>query len=280
MVLVAVGQMCSTSSMGGNLTQVQILVVKAVAAGAKVLFLPEASDYIGSSPQETISLARKPSESLYVLGLQKEARENGICICAGIHEPADPEIGQQSRKIKNCSIWIDETGKLAYRYQKLHMFDIDIKGGPSARESDIFEAGNVIEKPCETPIGLVGLQICFDLRFPEPALSLKRQGAQIITYPSAFTVPTGRVHWSLLLRARAVETESYIIAAAQAGQHNEKRVSYGHSMIVNAWGEVLVELGTEFSGPEIGVADVDLGSVDLVRGQVPLKRRTDVYPEL
>lgn len=126
----------------------------------------------------------------------------------------------------------------------------------------------------------MGQQICFDLRFPEPALSLKRQGAEIITYPSAFTVPTGKAHWELLLRARAVETEAYVIAAAQVGQHNEKRVTYGHSMIVNPWGEIVAELGGEFMGPEIAVADIDLEFVARVRKGIPLKRRTDVYPEL
>jgi predicted amidohydrolase len=160
----------------------------------------------------------------------------------------------------------------------------------------VFEEGPEIHKPFQTPVGLVGLQICFDvlhppspnhhklthpqLRFPEPALSLKRQGAQLITYSSAFTVPTGKAHWEILLRARAIETQSYVIAAAQAGQHNEKRVTYGHSMIVSPWGEIVAELGGTFNGPEIATAVVDLALVKGIREQVPLRRRTDIYPEV
>lgn len=119
------------------------------------------------------------------------------------------------------------------------------------------------------------------LRFPEPSLSLRRQGAQIITYPSAFTVPTGRAHWSTLLRARAIETQSYVIAAAQVGSHNEKRSSYGHSMIASPWGEILAELGGETKEePEIAVGEIDLDKMEKIRKEMPLLRRTDVYPEI
>ena len=112
------------------------------------------------------------------------------------------------------------------------------------------------------------------LRFPEISLALKRQNSQIITYPSAFTVPTGKAHWEVLLRARAIETQAYIIAAAQVGAHNEKRVSYGHSMIVSPWGEVVVELGGEWREPEVATADLDLSLVDRVKKEMPLLRRT------
>jgi len=109
---------------------------------------------------------------------------------------------------------------------------------------------------------------------------MKRQGAQLITYPSAFTVPTGKAHWEILLRARAIETQSYVIAAAQAGHHNEERVTYGHSIVISPWGDVIAELGGEFDGPEIATATIDLSLVGKIRREVPLVRRTDVYPEL
>lgn len=125
------------------------------------------------------------------------------------------------------------------------------------------------------------MTICFDLRFPEISLSLARQNADVISYPSAFTVPTGLVHWKPLLVARAIETQTYVVAAAQVGRHNEKRVSYGHSMIVDPWGKVLVELGgEEGGGPEIGVADIDLGFREGIKSSMPLVRRWDVYPEV
>ncbi|OJJ49370.1 hypothetical protein ASPZODRAFT_150266 [Penicilliopsis zonata CBS 506.65] len=275
MVIAAVGQICSTASMSANLAQCQVLVQKAVAAGAKALFLPEASDYIGSSAAESVSLARSVQESEFVLGLQKEAKNSKLPINVGIHEPA-----QGGTKLKNTLIWIDENGEIVQRYQKLHLFDVEIKDGPILKESASVEKGSEILPPFETPVGRVGLAICFDLRFPEISLALKRQNAQIITYPSAFTVPTGTAHWESLLRARAIETQSYVIAAAQAGPHNEKRRSYGHSLIVNPWGEVVARLGDEFSEPQIATADIDLSLVAKVRAEMPLLRRTDVYPEV
>jgi deaminated glutathione amidase len=159
-------------------------------------------------------------------------------------------------------------------------------------------------------VGRVGLAICFDvgvracmstgnlplasqdqlrlifstlgiqLRFPEISLALRRQNAEVITYPSAFTVPTGKAHWESLLRARAIETQSYVIAAAQGGLHNEKRRSYGHSMIVNPWGEVVAELGDEYTEPQVVTADIDLDLVSKIRREMPLLRRTDIYPEV
>lgn len=143
------------------------------------------------------------------------------------------------------------------------------------------QPGSSILPPFATSLGKVGLLICFDLRFPEPSIALRRLGADIVTYPSAFTVPTGRAHWSTLLRSRAIETQSYVIAAAQVGNHNEKRVSYGHSMVVNAWGEVVVELAGEWTGePELGLFDVDGSTIERIRKEMPLLRRTDVYPEV
>ncbi|EAS31615.3 nitrilase [Coccidioides immitis RS] len=275
MTRAAVGQLCSTASMAHNLIQCQILVHKAVSAGAKALFLPEASDYIAASPAESLFLVRPVNESDFVLGLQKEARLARLPINVGIHEPA-----QGGEKVKNTLIWIDETGKITQRYQKIHLFDVDIKGGPVLKESRSVEKGMKIVPPFETPVGRLGLSICFDLRFPEISLALRRQGAQIITYPSAFTIPTGQAHWETLLRARAIETQSYIVAAAQCGQHNNKRFSYGHSMIVNPWGEIVAKLGSQTGEPEIAVADIDFKLLEKVRNEMPLLRRTDIYPEV
>lgn len=143
------------------------------------------------------------------------------------------------------------------------------------RESDIIEPGREILPPFPTPVGKVGSQICFDLRFPEPALALKRQGAEILLYPSAFMPETGAAHWMALLRARAIESESYVFAAAQVGWHNAKRRSYGHGVVIDPWGKVVVELGGEGTGEvEVGFVDVDLEKVERTRKMVPLLRRT------
>ncbi|AEO59369.1 hypothetical protein MYCTH_102295 [Thermothelomyces thermophilus ATCC 42464] len=275
MVRIAVGQLTSTASMARNLSQCRTLVKKAAQAGAKALFLPEASDYIASSPAETVALVRPVDKSEFVLGLQEEARREKLPIHVGVHEP-----GLDSNKVKNTVLWINERGEIAHRYQKIHMFDVDIKDGPVLKESNSVEPGNEILPPFDTTLGKVGSTICFDLRFPEISIALKRLGADIITYPSAFTVPTGRAHWEVLLRTRAIETQCYVVAAAQVGRHNEKRVSYGHSMIVDPWGVVLAELGDTSEEPEIATADIDHDLLRKVRMEVPLRRRTDVYPEI
>ncbi|KAL2192799.1 carbon-nitrogen hydrolase [Corynascus similis CBS 632.67] len=275
MARVAVGQLTSTASMTHNLAQCRILVKKAVQAGAKALFLPEASDYIAISPAETVSLVKSVEKSEFVLGLREEARRLKLPIHVGVHEP-----GHDPSKVKNTVIWINESGEIAHRYQKLHMFDVDIKDGPVLKESNSVEPGNEIPTPFNTPFGKVGPTICFDLRFPEISIALKRLGADIITYPSAFTVPTGKAHWEVLLRARAIETQCYVIAAAQVGRHNEKRLSYGHSMIINPWGVVVAELGGTSEEPEIATAEIDQDLLRKARLEVPLPRRTDVYPEV
>ncbi|WPG99709.1 Hypothetical protein R9X50_00252800 [Acrodontium crateriforme] len=278
MALAAIGQICSTASMAHNLAQCRVVIKKAVAAGAKAVFLPEASDYIGSSPDESRSLCKPSSKSLFVLGLQEDAMKYSLPISVGIHEPSDDP---KSKRIKNTLIWINEKGEITQKYQKLHLFDLEIEGGPVMKESDVVEPGSKILAPFESPVGRIGAMICFDLRFPEISLALKRQNADVLLYPSAFTPTTGKAHWLSLLRARAIECEAFVIAAAQVGTHNAKRTSYGHSTVINPWGEVIGELGGDLGEePEIILAQIDLDKVKKTRREMPLLRRTDVYPEL
>lgn len=267
-----------------NLSQCTRLIQKASQAGAKALFLPEAADYIASNASETISLCKSVDDSEFIQGLRAETKKHGMPICVGVHEPTP-----SGAKVKNTLLWINEAGEVARRYQKLHLFDVEIKDGPILKESNSVEAGSHIENPFDSPVGKVGMLICFDLRFPEPGIALRSRGAQILTYPSAFTVPTGKAHWETLLRARAIETQSYVIAAAQVGFHNEAKTrrSYGHSMIVDPWGKVVAELGGEedekgrgLDEGEIALAEIDLEYLEKVRREVPLARRMDVYPEI
>jgi deaminated glutathione amidase len=197
--------------------------------------------------------------------------------------------------LANTCIWITPSGEITHRYQKLHLFDIDIRssGGPVMKESASTEPGTCIEElyhPVEG-LGKIGTLICFDLRFPEPSLMLRRLGAEVLLYPSAFTVPTGKLHWEILLRARAIETQCWVIAAAQCGRHNGKRVSYGESMVVDPNGQVAGRLSRVDDGdkekengrePELLVVDVDLQKNEVVRRGIPLEelRRRDVYPEI
>ncbi|KAK4096336.1 nitrilase-like protein [Parathielavia hyrcaniae] len=217
---------------------------------------------------ESVRLVKPVHQSEFVLGLREEARRETLPIHVGVHEP-----GLDTHRIKNTVLWIDERGEVAQQYQKIHLFDVDIKGGPVLKESQWVEPGMKILPPFDTPF----LE-CSPV--PSCSLALRRQGTDIITYPSAFTVPTGTAHWEVLLRARAIETQSYIIAAAQAGKHNEKRVSYGHSMIVDPWGVVLAELGDATEEPDIATAEINHDLLRKVRLEVPLLRRTDVYPEI
>lgn len=222
--------------------------------------------------------------SPFLLGLQASAKDFKLAINVGIHVPSS------NGKILNRSCWINEEGDIQAYYDKLHLFDYG-----ELKESNSVEAGMKIVKPVETSLGRVGLMICFDvsvsfalnlghrntlltltskLRFPEISLALKRQNAQIITYPSAFTIPTGKAHWEVLLRSRAIETQAYVIAAAQVGQHNEKRKSYGHSMVVDPWGKVLLDMSGEGEGPELRLVHIDLEYREKIKESMPLLRRT------
>lgn len=207
-----------------------------------------------------------------MLGLQEEARKYSLPISVGVHEPSDDP---KSHRIKNTLLWIDEHGAILHRYQKLHLFDMDIEGGPTMKESDVIEPGNEILPPFNSVVGKVGSMICFDLRFPEIALALKRQHADILVYPSAFTPATGKAHWEMLLRARAIECQAYVLAAAQVGAHNEKRTSYGHSMIISPWGEIVAQLsGEKKDQPEVIFAEIDLERIKKIRREMALLRRT------
>lgn len=243
-----------------------------LSTSRQAVFLPEASDYIGRSQEESLSLCLPADKSPFILGLQEDAKKHSLPISVGVHEPSDDP---KSKRIKNSLIWIDEHGKIAQRYQKLHLFDLELENGPVFKESRLIEPGNEIQPPYQTALGKIGSMICFDLRFPEIALALKRQQADIILYPSAFTVPTGEAHWHSLIRARAIECQAYVIAAAQAGEHHKGRRSYGHSIIVDPWGKVLAELNGDLKdGSEVIFAEIDLDLVKKVKREMPLLRRT------
>ncbi|KAI9644482.1 Carbon-nitrogen hydrolase [Ciborinia camelliae] len=219
------------------------------------------------TPPSSLSLALPMETSPFVHGLQSCAEKFHLAINVGIHVP-----NGDGKKVLNRSIWIDENGEIIARYDKLHLFDYAAAG---LRESDSVEAGKSIVRPVETVVGRVGLLICFDLRFPEPSLALRHLSTEILTYPSAFTVPTGKLHWETLLRARAIETQSYVIAAAQVGAHNEKRTSYGHSMVIDPQGRVVLDMGEEGQdGGKLGMVSIDLESVRETRERMPLLRRT------
>ncbi|KAL6691112.1 carbon-nitrogen hydrolase [Trichoderma pleuroticola] len=285
MAIAAIGQICSTGSITANLNQCVRLVAKAALGGAQVLFLPEASDYIAVNARASLDLAVPQASSPFVQGLRAAAKAHSIAVHVGIHDT----VAGQEDKILNRALYINADGSIedAATYDKLHVFDYG-----ALRESATVQPGTRLTPPFDSPVGRIGSLICFDLRFPETALALAQPAsgspwaprpAQIITYPSAFTLRTGEAHWETLLRARAIETQSYIVAAAQVGRHNEKRASHGRSMVVDPWGKVLVCLGgvsdahgsaEDGAVEEVGFADIDLDELERIRREMPLQRRT------
>ncbi|KYK55675.1 nitrilase [Drechmeria coniospora] len=262
-------------------------VAYVVAASGQVLFLPEASDFIAPNAQASLGLASPQSTSPFVLGLRAAAETHSIAVHVGIHHAAGGP-GEEGRKLLNRALYINAAGGIeeAATYDKLHVFDYG-----SLKESRTVQPGARLTAPFDTPVGRIGSLICFDLRFPETAVALAQPArsspwsdrpAQILTYPSAFTVRTGAAHWETLLRARAIETESWVVAAAQVGRHNDRRASYGRSIVVDPWGEVRLRLKS-VTGPdgeaeegavgELGFVEMDMEMTDRVRAQMPLRRR-------
>ncbi|KAJ7503510.1 carbon-nitrogen hydrolase [Mycena galericulata] len=299
MVLVACAQMCSTDDVAHNLAISIQLARDAAAGGAKALFLPEAADYIANDAHLGYLLAEPLATHTYTLGLQAVAKELGIFINAGIHER--PSAGEQSseepgsERVYNTQVCIGPDGKIKSFYRKLHLFDIQLKDAaapgekpPMGGEHRRIIPGSVIPDPVDMgDIGRVGLEICYDIRFPELHVILRRKGADVITIPSAFTVPTGRAHWYTLLRAVAITYQVYVIAATQAGAHSPARSSWGEALVFDPWG---VELGrlpsideaedpTLPMPPQFILADVDPARVESVREQIPLaiQKREDIY---
>uniref|UniRef100_UPI00398E80BE deaminated glutathione amidase n=1 Tax=Pristiophorus japonicus TaxID=55135 RepID=UPI00398E80BE len=204
--------------------------------------------------------------------------ETGVWLSlGGFHERCHD--WERDRRIYNAHVLINDSGEIAVVYRKTHLFDVELKGRVSLKESNFTIPGPGIEAPVDTPIGKLGLAICYDLRFPEISLTLAQDGAEILTFPSAFTMTTGMAHWEPLLRARAIETQSYVVAAAQTGRHNETRTSYGHSMVVDPWGCVIAQC---HEGPGLCYAEIDLQYLRDIRRDMLLMhhRRTDLYGTL
>lgn len=253
-------QMTSGPDIAGNLETAEMYIRQAAKQGASFIATPENTDQIRHPPAGKLETAPPPETHPGIKLFAKLAQELDIWLLAGSFA-----VKTAPGKLSNRSILFSPDGKTATQYDKIHMFDIDLPNGEQHRESDIIQPGNKTAL-AETPFGKVGLTICYDLRFAYLFRKLAQQGANIITVPSAFTVPTGRAHWEILLRARAIETGSFIIAPGQTGEHENGRKTWGHSMIVGPWGEVLAEAGRE---PGIIMADINLKDVQKVRGLIP-----------
>lgn len=262
-MLVAVIQLCSTEDVAANLEKVEHFILQAAQAGARIVALPENFAYLRSEG-ESISFSDQVGGRLHSK-LSQLALRWRIYILAG----SFPEEAH-SGKVYNTSTLIDPKGDILAVYRKIHLFDAALRDGTVFEESKTVEPGDSLVL-AEVDGIKVGLSICYDLRFPELYRELTRQGAEVIFVPSAFTVPTGRDHWEVLLRARAIENQVYIVAPAQYGQHNPKRASYGRSMIVDPWGTVLAQAPDKEA---LIFAEMDLGRLRELRALMPcLKHR-------
>ncbi|RVQ69075.1 carbon-nitrogen hydrolase family protein [Croceicoccus ponticola] len=236
-------------------------VQKAALGGAKMLFTPEMSGLLDRQRPRAAGHIVAEEHDPVLSAVRDAAAEAGIWVAVGSLAVARPD-----ERWANRSILVDPAGGIAARYDKIHMFDVDLDSGESWRESNAYAAGGKIVT-AQTPIGLLGLAVCYDLRFPALFGELGDRGCDAIALPAAFTVPTGAAHWEIMLRARAIEASAFVIAAAQVGEHEDGRRTYGHSMVVDPWGEILLDIGGE--GPGLGFAEIDLARIAEVRRQLP-----------
>jgi predicted amidohydrolase len=252
-------QNTATRDVAANVDWVCLRIDEAVAAGADFIALPETVGLIEPVNAQIPAATFSEAEDIGLASFRGKAREHGVTILVG------SQLILEDGKIFNRSFLLDTSGEIRARYNKLHMFDIELKNGESYRESDAIAPGDKAVT-VETAWGKLGLSICYDLRFAALYRSLAQAGAEFITIPAAFTQTTGQAHWHTLVRARAIETGAFIIAPNQCGHHCDKRYSYGHSLIVDPWGEILADGGSE---PGLIYADIDLNQVQKVRSRIP-----------
>lgn len=230
--------------------------------GAQMLFTPEMSLLLDRDRERASRHVVQQKESEYVRSLGRLAEEVGIYIALGSVAVALPD-----GRWVNRSFLFRPDGGPPDHYDKMHMFDVDLADGQSWRESDTYAPGNRVIACQDTPMGRLGLTVCYDLRFPALFEALGRQRCDAISVPAAFTVPTGQAHWHVMLRARAIEASAYVIAAAQVGAHEDGRHTFGHSLVVDPWGEVLLDMGGE--EPGLAFVEIDLARIGAVRRQLP-----------
>lgn len=264
---VAVCQLNARADRAANLAAARALLERAAAAGADLAVLPEYVDYLGPAAG-----APKPeaADGEFAAFFAAAARELGIWVHAGSFHEAGPD----DEHTYNTTLVFDRTGTLTARYRKIHLYDVEIPGRVSYQESRTVAPG---EEPVVTPVdGVeVGLSICYDLRFPELYRRLAVAGARVLVVPAAFMAHTGRDHWEVLLRARAIENQCYVVAAGQIGDHDPGRTCFGRSMVIDPWGTVLTQLPDE---PGVAVAELDLERLATIRRDLPslANRRLEV----
>jgi len=253
-------QMRSGRTPAQNVDAATKLIKEAKSGGADYVLTPEMTNILERKREDLFAAIATEEKDRSLPDFRDLARRLGIWVHVG-----SLAIEVLPQKAVNRSFLIDPKGDIAARYDKIHMFDVDLAGGESYRESGSFRPGE-LAVAVDLPWGRVGLTICYDLRFPALYRALAEAGASFITIPAAFTQQTGEAHWHVLTRARAIETGSFVLAAAQGGRHEDGRDTFGHSIAIDPWGRVLAEGGTE---PGVIFADVDPSQVAIVRARIP-----------
>ncbi|KAL8093291.1 deaminated glutathione amidase, chloroplastic/cytosolic isoform X1 [Apium graveolens] len=265
-IRVAAAQMTSINDLAANFSTCSRLVKEAASAGAKMICFPENFSYVGAADGDSLKIA-EPLDGPIMKGYCSLARESSMWLSLGGFQ----EKGSDDAHLRNTHVLIDNAGNIKSTYSKMHLFDVDVPGGAVFKESSFTEAGKKIVA-LDSPFGRLGLTVCYDLRFPEIYQQLRfHHGAQVLLVPSAFTKVTGEAHWEILLRARAIETQCYVIAAAQAGKHSEKRESFGETLIIDPWGSVIGRLPDRVS-TGLAVADIDFSLLGSVREKMPISK--------
>ena len=246
-------------------------IEQAAEGGAEILFTPEMSGL----------LDRDAKRAAKVLRTQEQDQVLAAAVAAASRERIWLHIGSlavlsEGGKVANRSFIVDREGEIRATYDKIHLFDVDLPTGESWRESNVYSPGRGVVLVNGTPVGKLGLTICYDLRFPGLFARLAESDADVIAVPAAFTVPTGRAHWHVLLRARAIEAGLFVVAAAQVGLHEDGRTTFGHSLVIDPWGEILLDMG---EGTGVGFADIDLKRISDVRSRIPALNHRRPIPD-
>ncbi|MEO7240461.1 MAG: carbon-nitrogen hydrolase family protein [Sphingomicrobium sp.] len=268
---IALFQSCTGIDPSANAAALVDAIGQAAAGGAEMLFTPEMSGLLDRDSQRAAANLTHEEDDRVLADCRAAARAAGIWLHLG-----SLAVRADDGKLANRGLVIDAAGEIRARYDKIHLFDVDLPTGESWRESAVYRPGSGAVVVAGTPVGNLGLTICYDLRFPGLFARLAEAGAQTIAVPAAFTVPTGRAHWEVLLRARAIEAGLFVVAAAQSGRHADGRETYGHSLVVDPWGQVTLDMGP---GVAVAFAEIDLARIDDVRARIPaLAHRVAVPP--
>jgi len=262
-------QMTSTASLVENLAIVETLMNKAVAEGASLIVLPEMFPIAGMETTDKIRVSEPFGTGQIQDFLSQQAQKNNLWIVGG----TIPLKTDNPNQISAACLVYNDQGKVVGRYDKIHLFDVDISQTESYRESATTHPGSTVTV-IDTPVGKLGLAVCYDIRFPELFRRLFNLGAEIFAIPAAFTVSTGQAHWEILARSRAIENFCYVVGACQTGKHDNGRKTYGHSLIINPWGEVINSLA---EGTGVITAEIDREKLHEIRKKMPIADHQKLY---